>query len=232
MDIGRRSLVRGTVGLTASAAVGLLPGAGTARAATHPTLATGARGAAVVALQQRLTALGYWCGVVDGVFGDLTRQAVLAVQKVGGLVRDGVCGPITWSALDRGVRPVPRSRVGHVVEVGKVQQVLLLVDSGHVTRVFNTSTGSGLRYWSGGAWHTAVTPSGTFHVFREVNAWDPSPLGELYRPTYFNGGIAVHGYPSVPAWPASHGCVRVSIPAMDLLWRPGGIAIGTTVLVY
>lgn len=212
--------------------LGLLPEAASAPAATRPTLSAGSRGAAVVALQQRLSALGYWCGAADGVFGDLTRQGVVAVQKVSGLVRDGVCGPRTWAALDTGARPVARSRAGHVCEVDKARQVLLIADGGRATRVFNTSTGSGQRYWSSGAWHTALTPSGTFRAFRQVNAWDPSPLGLLYRPTYFNGGIAVHGYPSVPAYPASHGCVRVSIPAMDLLWRAGGLAVGNTVLVY
>ena len=231
MDIGRRSLVRGTVGITTACLLGVVQGAGSALAATHPTLSAGSRGPAVVSLQQRLSALGYWCGAVDGVFGDLTRQAVVAVQKVAGLARDGVCGPLTWSALDRGVRPVARSRYGHVIEVDKTHQVLLVVDSGRVSRTFNTSTGSGQWYWSSGAWHLAVTPAGTFHVFRQVNGWDASPLGQLYRPKYFNGGIALHGYPSVPASPASHGCVRVSIPAMDLFWSTGTVAIGTTVLV-
>ena len=72
----------------------------------------------------------------------------------------------------------------------------------------------------------------TFRVFRRVNGWDRSPLGTLYRPQYFNGGIAVHGYTSVPSTPASHGCVRVSLPAMDNLWGVGGIQVGTSVLVY
>ncbi|GAA1232263.1 L,D-transpeptidase family protein [Oryzihumus leptocrescens] len=231
MDIGRRSLVRGTVGITTACVLGVAQGAGSALAATHPTLSAGSRGTAVISLQQRLSALGYWCGAVDGVFGDLTRQAVVAAQKVAGLTRDGVCGPLTWSALDRGVRPVPQSRSGHVVEVDKAHQVLLVVDSGRVSRTFNTSTGSGQSYWSSGAWHLAVTPLGTFRVFRQVNGWDASPLGQLYRPKYFNGGIALHGYPSVPAYPASHGCVRVSIPAMDLFWSTGTMPIGTTVLV-
>jgi hypothetical protein len=65
-----------------------------------------------------------------------------------------------------------------------------------------------------------------------VNAWHKSPLGYLYRPQYFNGGIAVHGYTSVPSTPASHGCVRVSLPAMDNLWRVGGMQVSTSVLVY
>ena len=78
---------------------------GTPSAASHPTLRTGSHGAAVLALQRRLTSLGYWLGAADGAFGDLTRQAVVAVQKVAGLARDGVCGPATWARVDAGVRP-------------------------------------------------------------------------------------------------------------------------------
>jgi hypothetical protein len=42
----------------------------------------------------------------------------------------------------------------------------------------------------------------------------------------------VHGFTSVPALPASHGCVRVSISAMNMLWADGLIPIGTSVWVY
>ena len=31
----------------------------------------------------------------------------------------------------------------------------------------------------------------------------------MWNPYYFNGGIAVHGLASVPAYPASHGCARI-----------------------
>ena len=134
--------------------------------------------------------------------------------------------------MDAGIRPRARSARGHVVEIRKASQTLLIADSGVVKRIYNTSTGSGQRYLQGGRWHIAATPAGTFRVFRRVNGWDRSPLGTLYRPQYFNGGIAVHGYTSVPSTPASHGCVRVSLPAMDNLWGVGGIQVGTSVLVY
>jgi lipoprotein-anchoring transpeptidase ErfK/SrfK len=121
-----------------------------------------------------------------------------------------------------------------VVEVNKTTQTLIVVDSGAVRKIYNTSTGSNKRYLrdTDKTWHVALTPSGSFRVFRQDNKWDDGPLGKLYRPKYFNGGIAVHGLESVPATPASHGCCRVSLPAMDNLWGPGGIAVGTPVLVY
>jgi len=231
MELNRRDVLRGAAIATAGSLT-ILTGAGTASAATHPTLRVGSSGSQVLALQRRLTSLGYWLGRIDGHFGDLTRQAVVAIQKVAGLSRDGICGSVTWSRVDAGIRPRARSARGHVVEIRKTTQTLLIVDSGVVTRIYNTSTGSGQRYFRRGTWHIAVTPSGSFRVYRRVNAWDKSPLGTLYRPQYFNGGIAVHGYTSVPSTPASHGCCRVSLPAIDNLWGAGGMRIGTSVLVY
>ena len=98
----------------------------------------------------------------------------------------------------------------------------LSVHYGRVRLIFDTSTGSGEYYTSGGVRKHAVTPRGTFRVFRAVNGWDSGPLGRLYRPRYFNGGIAVHGYPSVPFYPGSHGCVRLPVWLAAALPVPQG----------
>jgi N-acetylmuramoyl-L-alanine amidase len=231
MQLNRRDMLKGAAAVAAAGSLTVFASE-SASAATHPTLRMGARGPQVVALQRRLSSLGYWLGAADGGFGDLTRQAVVAIQKVAGLGRDGVCGPATWSQVDKGRRPRARSTRGHVVEIAKASQTLLVVDSGVVKLILNTSTGSGQRYLQGGTWHTAVTPSGSFRVSWRVNGWRTAPLGTLYRPQYFNGGIAVHGLASVPSYPASHGCARVSLPAMDRLWGAGGMSVGTPVIVY
>ncbi|MFY1668862.1 L,D-transpeptidase [Plantactinospora sp. WMMB334] len=66
-----------------------------------------------------------------------------------------------------------------------------------------------------------------------MEGWDPGPLGRLYRSKYFHeDGIAVHGYPDVPPHPASHGRVRVSLPAIDRLWQRDRLPIGAAVWVY
>ena len=78
----------------------------------------------------------------------------------------------------------------------------------------------------------AVTPRGRYRVYRQVDRWDPGPLGSLYRPKYFNGGIAVHGAPFVPPYPASHGCARVSMGAIAMIWADNLMPIGTQVSVY
>jgi peptidoglycan hydrolase-like protein with peptidoglycan-binding domain len=195
------------------------------------TLHVGDSGAYVRSVQQRLTDLGYWNGTPDGQYGGLTAQAVMALQKAAGLGRDGVYGPSTRRALQAGVRP--SSRIGGTgIEVDKARQLLLVVRGGAVTMILNTSTGSGQPYTSGGVEYTATTPVGTYTTFRAVDHLDKGPLGDLWRPRYFNGGIAVHGAASVPGYPASHGCARVTNAAMDMIWATNTMPIGGRVVVY
>jgi peptidoglycan hydrolase-like protein with peptidoglycan-binding domain len=195
-------------------------------------LKSGAKGERVVALQKRLAELGYWNGKADGNFGGRTQQAVYALQKAADLGRDGVVGPKTQRALDKGVRPKARSTSGRVIEISKKRQLLMLVEDGEVTEIFNTSTGSYENYEHDGRTYLADTPNGRFTVSRQIDGWRNAPLGMLWRPKYFNGGIAVHGANSVPPYPASHGCARLSIAAMNHLWSTDKIPLKTKVWVY
>jgi hypothetical protein len=210
------------------------PTVSTSPPAAVKKLKSGAKGAPVIALQQRLTELGYWNGRADGKFGSTTQQAVYAVQKAAGLDRDGVVGPRTQQALDAGVLPKARSKAGsgHVVEISLARQLLMFVDDGKVTQVLNTATGSNRHYEQDGQTFLADTPPGRFRVGRQIDGWRHAPLGLLWRPKYFNGGIAVHGAASVPPYPASHGCARVSIAAMNWIWTGNKIPIKTRVWVY
>jgi lipoprotein-anchoring transpeptidase ErfK/SrfK len=194
----------------------------TGSAPSAEALRPGDSGVAVRALQERLTALGYWLGTIDGRYGASTEHAVVAFQKATGIARDGVYGPVTGAALDRAARLWPRSTAGRVVEIDLSRQLLLVVADGRVQWVMDASTGSVV----------GTTPVGRFSVFRQVDAYDPGPLGVLYRPKYFYQGVAVHGYPQVPTYPASHGCVRVTNAAMDWLWANNALPIGGRVWVY
>jgi peptidoglycan hydrolase-like protein with peptidoglycan-binding domain len=195
------------------------------------TLEQGESGDSVMALQARLVELGYWMGEPDGNYGQLTRQAVMAFQKVEGLGRDGVAGPVTQERLAAAGRPAPRG--GDGIEIDLERQVLFVVEGGRVTWALNTSTGNGEAYESStGGTAIAATPPGRFQVQREIDGLREAPLGTLYRPKYFNGGIAVHGSGSIPAQPASHGCARLTNAAMDMLWSTGAANIGTSVWVY
>jgi N-acetylmuramoyl-L-alanine amidase len=215
----------GAVAATSSAATS------SAAASSTATLRQGSKGKAVLAAQQRLATLGYWLGKPDGVYGPATAHAVTALQKVAGLSRDGVLGPKTARALNAGTKPKASTKRGDAIEVDLAHQVLLVVHQGHVRQIFDASTGSGAYYTVKGVRKHAVTPKGVYHVYYVVNGWDPGPLGRLYRPRYFNGGIAVHGYPSVPSAPASHGCVRVTLGAMDYLWSAKLMPMRRTVVV-
>jgi N-acetylmuramoyl-L-alanine amidase len=204
---------------TVSAALAL--GVGTAEAAP-PTLRRGSRGAAVTTLQKDLTRLKYWCGTVDGSFGHLTQQAVWALQKSAGLSRDGVVGPRTYAAIARGVQPPRQKSDGYGFEVDLSLQVMTATWNGTLRYILNTSTGSGERYYSGGRWKTATTPKGDFRMFRfHSGGWQSGPLGNLYRPAYYDRGWAIHGSTDIPPYPASHGCCRLSVGAADMLWAGG-----------
>ncbi len=204
----------------------LLPGT------PEPTLGPGASGGAVLALQERLSALGYWLGTPDGAFGDSTEQAVYALQKAAGLTRNGIVGPATYAALDRGVVPQPRSTSGYVVEVDLEDDLLMIVTNGKLDYVLNTSTGGGYTYTATGATAVAETPVGHFQIYREVDGWVVDSLGALWRPKYFDEGFAIHGDTNVPPVPVSHGCVRVSFEAIDWIWTHDIVPMGTAVWVY
>jgi peptidoglycan hydrolase-like protein with peptidoglycan-binding domain len=200
--------------------------------AADGTLELGEGGQAVLALQQRLVDVGYWLGSADGNYGQLTRQAVMAFQKAEGLGRDGVAGPITQGRLAGAQRQGSRAG-GTGLEIDLERQILMIVQGGQVQWVLNTSTGNNEAYTSStGGSARAVTPPGSFEIRREIDGVREAPLGTLYRPKYFNGGIAIHGSGSIPAHPASHGCARVTNSAMDMLWSSGVAAIGTPVTVY
>lgn len=205
----------------------------TTPAAADGSLAPGEEGDAISALQARLGDLGYWLGTPDGTYGQLTRQAVMAFQKAEGLSRDGVAGPATLAALETATRPAPHDPNGNHLEIDLERQLLLVVEGGETRWAFNTSTGNGEAYAApGGGSAVATTPRGSFTVTREIDGLREAPLGTLYRPKYFHGGIAVHGAGEIPAHPASHGCARVTNAAMDALWSSGVAAIGTPVLVH
>ncbi|GAA4114088.1 hypothetical protein GCM10022415_09760 [Knoellia locipacati] len=197
----------------------------------HEVLRLGDRGPEVLALQKRLSSLGYWLGEPDGHYGGLTQQAVWALQKTAGISRDGKVGRRTQRALDDGVRP--RTRLdGNGVDIDLGRQILMIVRGGQVRYTLNTSTGGGYEYErKDGSTATARTPKGTFRVGYTVDGPDEGFLGEMWRPRYFNGGYAVHGSPSIPAYPASHGCARVSNAAMDMIWSRDLMPKGSGVLV-
>jgi L,D-transpeptidase catalytic domain/Putative peptidoglycan binding domain len=177
-------------------------------------LELGSRGGSVRALEQQLHELRYALLGVDGVYAQDTYDAVMAFQKVHGMPRTGRVDVAFWRRLAR--TGIPRARyAGTHVEVDKTRQVLFEVRKGRVVLVVQVSTGA-----------TGNTPLGLWHVYSRVAGWS----WVLYYPVYFLRGFAIHGYPDVPPWPASHGCVRVPMWIARSLYDAHGY--GTTVVVY
>ena len=101
---------------------------------------------------------------------------------------------------------------------------------GQVVDAIHISTGSGVGYWLDGVWWDGEMPRGSFQIHAKDPGWVEGSLGSLYNAMYFYEGFAIHGSYSVPDYPASHGCVRVTIADADTLFQR--IAVGTPVLVY
>lgn len=64
----------------------------------YPTIKIGSRGASVKTLQTLLNSNGANL-TVDGIFGQLTKIAVLSFQGEKGLTKDGIVGKLTWAKL-------------------------------------------------------------------------------------------------------------------------------------
>jgi hypothetical protein len=197
-----------------------------------PGLEAGARGPAVRSLQARLAELRYDIGAVDGKFSNDTHHAVVAFQKVNGLPRNGLVDPATWSALFHPIVPAARYRLGGAsIEVDLTRQVAYLVGkNGRIDRILDASTGGGYEFVSRGAHKVAITPTGTYRIYTQIDGWYESSVGWMYRSSFFLRGFALHGEGSVPPYPASHGCVRVTLPAIDRLWP--SLYLGMPVSIY
>ncbi len=197
-----------------------------------PGLGPGDEGEAVIALERKLEALKYDPGEVDGSFDKITGYAVMAFQKVKGMDRSGRATDDVIAAVNATEGTPPALVTGgppHRVEVDIDRQVLFLYEGGQISKILPVSSGSNTRFCSEGWCRKAVTPGGSYEVYRAGRGWEIGPLGGLYNPLYFNGGVAIHGAQSVPAGPASHGCVRIPMNAAE--WFPSKVGVGTAIYV-
>jgi len=181
--------------------------------------------------ERRLAEMGYGTGPVDGVIDGVTRNALIAFQK---WERSKITGHLSrrdFDAIMSATAPQSRDSGYSHVEVDLDRQVLLLTDGdGIVKRVLPVSTGSNRHYNQNGMSGMAYTPRGRFRIYSKLSGWKRSPLGLLYYPNYFSDGLAIHGNPSVPQQPQSHGCIRVPMIAAAEISRL--LPVGAIVLIY
>ncbi len=172
-------------------------------------------------VQQRLVQLRYLpAGAVSGRLDYRTSQALLAFQAQEGLSRTGDANLDTRRRITVARTPVPAvASQGRRIEVNRFKGMALLIEHGEVQRVIHVSTGVGGR-----------TPRGTFHIYRKERMSWSKPFGVwLPYASYFSGGFAFHQYPNVPAYSASHGCIRIGYPEAPVVYAFA--AAGTVVQI-
>jgi lipoprotein-anchoring transpeptidase ErfK/SrfK len=178
-----------------------------------------------------LDQLGYWLDTTAAGLDPSLRHALIAFQKIEGRPRTGVLTKAEIEALRAARRPRPLESDYPHIEVDLERQVLFVIGSeGASLRVLPVSSGSGKLFTEDGETRRAVTPTGKFKVYRKIEGWRKSPLGLLYYPNYITDGIAIHGNPAVPAYPASHGCIRIPMFASREFSEIA--TIGMVVIVY
>jgi lipoprotein-anchoring transpeptidase ErfK/SrfK len=177
-------------------------------------------------LQTALAALKFLpTKAITGKYDDRTRQAVFAFQAYAGLGRDGIAGPATSAAFATAKIPTPKRKgSGRHIEINRAKGLVYLVSNGKLVRAIHTSTGIG------GDSTDLGTPPGSFKIYRkEKNSWSVPYQVWLPYAAYWNAGWALHGYASVPAYPASHGCARLPLAEAPVVYN--FVRIGTRVYI-
>lgn len=183
-----------------------------------PTLRQGARGLHVKLLEWRLRDLGYYLPSANRTYDEKTRDALIAFSKVQRIERTGSAVTAdTWRRLASSVRPKPRVKSDFHIEIDQTRQVIFVVKNDKVKWILHTSTGKA----------STPTRDGTWRVHSKLAGYSRK---RLYYPSFFDGARAIHGWPEVPTYPASHGCSRV--PMWSAQWIYGIAEMGTTVRVY
>lgn len=180
--------------------------------------------------ERLLSELGYWTGAIDGLFDPATRFALIAFQKWEGRPITGQLTLEESEAIRISASPRPRETGYSHVEVDVDRQVLLMINSEGGVRVLPVSTGNGKPFIDEGKTSVAYTPRGRFLVYEKATGWEKGSLGSVYYPNAISGGVAIHGFRTVPIQPASHGCIRIPMFAAREVSKL--MPVGTIVLVY
>jgi len=172
----------------------------------------GDKGDKIKEIQIKLAQLGY-IPELDGKYGIKTKFAVIAFQKINKITVDGIIGKETEFSLKNPVIPKARFKENERhIEVDTKLQVLYIVEKGDIKFIIPVSTGK-----------NDSTVKGRFRIYRMKKGWHKvigKPWGGyIHNPIYFYGAYAIHGYKSVPNYPASHGCIRIPLCYSNFLFE-------------
>jgi hypothetical protein len=184
----------------------------------RPRAGAGSSGLKVRLLQRGLRALGFTVprhGRYDGG----TARAVLAFRKTNSMGRQSYASRGVYARVLRGqgAYKLRYPRAGKHVEFDWSRQVLVLADRGRAVATYHASSGA------------PATPT-VFGTFRFYRAQPGTNAKGMVHSRYFIRGYAIHGYASVPNYPASHGCIRVPIPNAFSIYS--WIDMGDRIFVY
>jgi L,D-transpeptidase catalytic domain len=183
-----------------------------------PSLTRGDRGRAVKLLNRLLRRRGYR-SPKGRRFTAATANALLAFRKVNRMVPTRQASPSVLSRLlrRRGAFKLRHPRAGRHVEIDLRRQVMALANRGKPRYTFHISSGK----WS------TPTDRGHFRFYRRQPGYNSL---RMLDSVYYNRGEAIHGYRSVPTYPASHGCVRSPIPDARFIYN--WVRLGMSIHVY
>jgi L,D-transpeptidase catalytic domain len=177
----------------------------------------GSHGVGVALLKQGLRRVGYPAGSGPYWTGKLGRE-VMAFRKVNGMARTFTASRSVFAMVfaGKGSFRLRHPKAGKHAEFDWSRQVLALYD-GKTLRVYHASSGK----------PSTPTVFGTFHFYSKAPGTNAKGM---FMSNYFIRGYAVHGYPDVPTYPASHGCIRVPNPDAIEIWNQ--ISLGEPIYVY
>ncbi len=219
----------GIVGVLVALAVAVGSGNAATVDAHTADLSFSDRGAAVAELNDALAAAGFQPDA-GSRFGSKTRHAVYAFQKHHGLATSSTFSAFMWGLVEEPVQLAWRAEPDRI-EIDLAKQVLYVVEARWVVMVLPISSGNGASYRTESRNQArATTPEGLYRFQRRIAGMREAFLGQMYNPYYFFRGYAIHGSPSVPNYPASHGCIRVTMWDMDNLLDY--LEVGQAVYIY
>jgi lipoprotein-anchoring transpeptidase ErfK/SrfK len=144
---------------------------------------------------------------------------VLAFRKTNSLARVYIADHHVYALVfaGHGAFRLRYPKAGKHVEADLSRQVVVLADKGRPVATYPTSSGK----------PSTPTILGHYHFYMKAPGTNAKGM---YMSNYFVGGYAIHGYPDVPTFNASHGCLRV--PNADAVSIFKQINLGESIWVY
>jgi L,D-transpeptidase catalytic domain len=166
---------------------------------SFPSLHRGQCGDVVVGFKKAMRKMGYIANS-GRCFGGKTGRGVLAYRKVNDMSRSmrAGAGLVKKVFSGKGGYTVRHPGAGEHVEAPLSKQVLVFAKGDKPFAIYPISSGKS----------STPTVTGHFEFIRQEPGYNSHGM---YYSFYFYGGYAVHGYESVPDYPASHGCLRTFI---------------------